>query len=86
MMMPSEVDDVARAFGDPRRYFTDESEEDYLGDLIVIDSIEEERMEISELTYEEVREAYSREVPPVIDSALPEQTYQEVSEEGREAP
>ena len=87
MMMPSEVEDVARAFGDPRRCFSEESEEeDYQGDLIVIDSIEEERMGISEGTYEGGREASSMEVPPVVDSALPEQTYQEVSEEGREAP
>ena len=33
----------------------------------MIDSIEEERMEISEGTYEGGREASSREVPPVVD-------------------
>ena len=67
MMMSSEVEDVAHAFGDPRRPVIDESqEEDYEGDLIVIDSIEEERMDVSERTYEEGRETPSRELPPAL--------------------
>ena len=87
MMMPSEMEDVARAFGDPQRPVIDESqEEDYERDLIVIDSIEEERMEVSERTYEEGMEAPSKEVPPAFDSVLPKKTYQEVSEKGEEAP
>ena len=70
---------MACAFGDPRRRVSDKSEEkNYQGDLIVIDSIEEERMEISEEYMSKVGGIF-KVVPPVVDSAFLEQTYQEAS-------